>query len=159
VVYSEQGFGTLSASDHAVANTKLVDLDLQPYQIPKAQLLKIPMYLTPEPNSADYAQFLANLFNGYPGPRERSDQYVAIDSRPDELGKGIMTTEVLAEQGILAAVKKAANENKVQLKDIHVYKFQARYDKGVLLFDPKTHRIVDYVSWDLATEQVAEAES
>lgn len=156
IVYSEKAFSTVSAKDHKESLQQLAALDIQPPPITEAGLLSIPLYLTPDP--ADYGKFLEDIFNGYPGPNVRSDQYVAINSRPDELEKGALTEKELEDLGSLSAVQKALGKHNVSLQETRIYKFEARFAEGVVLFDPQHNRIIDYVTRDDSAQIVAEAD-
>lgn len=159
VVYSEQGFATVSAKDHEESSKQLLSFNIEPKAIGDARFLEVPLYLTPDPLPGEYGKFLENLLNGYPGPRERSDQYVALDSKPEEMKKGELTDADLEQRGVLEAVESALAKERIRREDIELYKFDARYAKGVVLYDPKSQRIIDYVPKKNNQQTVAEADT
>jgi hypothetical protein len=148
IVYAEKGFNTLSAKDNRVADAELRALNEQPRPLPPTALLQVPLLLTPEPAPGEFGKYLENMFNGYPGPQERSDQYVPLASHHDSMRGDALSRAQLADQGALEAVEKALQRQSLSAGDVEFYRFKARYANGIAVFDPAAMRIVDYVTYD-----------
>lgn len=143
IVFAERGFNTVSAKDNREANRQLQALDEQPAPLPPVALLQLPLLLTPEPE--DYGQFLADILNGYPGPQDRSDQYVPLAEHHDAMRKSALDWQQLAERGSEEAVREALRQQKLSPESVELYMFRARYADGIALFDPSSSTIVDFV--------------
>lgn len=142
LVFAERGFNTLSASDNQAADEQLRQLDEQPRPLPSAGLLSLPMMLTPEP--VDFGKHLEEIFNGYPGPQERSDQFVPLASMQSSMQQHALDRTAVSpavNQALDRALAGTAHDEGLEL-----YPFRARYATGVALFDPVSRRIVDYVA-------------
>ncbi|MFK7892019.1 MAG: hypothetical protein AB8B63_14485 [Granulosicoccus sp.] len=143
IVYAENRFMTLSANDHENANHELVSLGVSPKKLNDSELLSVPLVLTPDPEN--YGQFMADILNGYPEPRERSDLYIPIaQGRPDML-PGRLTQDQLQGIGTLDIVHQALSHQSRNIDQVEIYRFKSRYSSGLALFDPETLRILDYV--------------
>lgn len=160
VVFAEQTFFTVSASDNLQANEQLRQLDIEPQPIPKASFMQIPLLLTPEPE--DSAQVLEDILNGYPGPQQRSDQYVALADHTSDMKKHALNDQRIEELGASAQIATALEKQSLQRDSVEFYSFKARYGDGVVIFDPQTARILDYIKTDnvdsSATESTTVAE-
>ncbi len=145
VVFAENTFNTLSAKANLEANQQLRKLDVQPGTLPPVSLFKLPLLVTPAPDKESYGKFLENILNGYPGPQERSDQYVPMATHHDMIKKNALSHEQLAENGTLESVEKALNKRNLDASQVEFYRFKARYANGVAIFDPTHKRILDYI--------------
>lgn len=145
VVFADNEFATVSAKDKALDDTKLLDLDITPKPVPAAQAFNIPILLTPE--HENYGEYLAEVMNDYPSAHGRSDQYVSIEDNHEKLRRGKKSKEDLVSAGALDKIETAAASRGMSLGEIEVYAFRARFSQGYALYDPKTARIVDYVSY------------
>lgn len=146
IVFAERGFNTLSARDKLAADRQLQAMDAQPAPLPPVSLLQLPLLLTPEPE--DYGQFLADVLNGYPGPRERSDLFVPVAQHHDAMQKDALDWQTLAERGVEDAVRTALEKQQLQAGNVELYPFKARYANGIAIFDPSTMKILDFVPDD-----------
>jgi len=156
IVFSEQGFSTLSAQANKEADQELLALNAQPKPLPAVSLLKLPLLLTPEPEN--YGEHLAEIFNGYPGPNERSDQFVPLAANHKSMRKAALTTADVANAGASEAVDQALDKLSLAAADVELYTFKARYDEGIAIFDPKELRILDFVTYDSSVQSEAELE-
>ncbi|ASJ76424.1 hypothetical protein [Granulosicoccus antarcticus] len=148
IVYAENGFNTLSAKDNQDANQQLLELEQQPQPLPPTAMLKVPLLLTPTPSLEDggYGKVLEDMFNGYPSPQERSDQYVSVVENHAAMRAGALGIEQLAEKGVLEVVERALQKHSLKPENVEFYKFQARYASGIVLFDPQSMQIVDFIA-------------
>ena len=169
VVFADNEFAAVSASDIEKAGETLSTLGVDPQPLPNSTAFQIPLYLTPAP--ADYGQYLADVLNGYPAAKERSDQYVAISGQDnadqntplsaqlDKMKTSQLSREDLGKAGALSTVEQALAGQQKTLDDVEVYRFSARYADGYALFSPDEAKIIDYVSFtpvEQATGQQAE---
>ena len=144
VVFAEDGFATVSATDNLKANKELVDLGITPGSIPDARAFAVPLLLSPA--AENFGEYFAQIFNGYPDAYRRSDQYVKIDSHHAEMTKHKLSAEKLQETGDLPLIEKALGKLDRTMDNVEVYKFRARYANGYALYDAGQSRIIDYVS-------------
>lgn len=159
VVYAENYFATVSALDHRAANEQLEALDRSPQQLAGARILNVPVLMTPPPE--DYGQFLQEILNGFPEPRERSDLYIPINQGRAQMTDGQQNAEQLDSNDMLEVVKNTLTQRSLSIDDVEVYPFKARYASGVVLFDPDQLRIIDYLPFPTSAREnqsVAEAE-
>ncbi|MFK8076299.1 MAG: hypothetical protein AB8B84_06915 [Granulosicoccus sp.] len=145
LVYAERGFNTVSARDNLEANAQLRQLDINPQPIPAVTLLNVPLLLTPPPAPGKYAEHLNEIFNGYPGPQRRSDQYVSLESNHESMQKDALDIETLNAMGAADVITAALQRKSLELNEVELYKFKARYADGVAVFDPDNKRILDFV--------------
>jgi hypothetical protein len=162
IVFAEQGFNTLSAQANKEADQELRKVNAEPQPLPKVSLLKLPLLLTPEPD--DLSTHLEEILNGYPGPQERSDQFVPIAAHHESMQKGALSTIDLAQVGASEEIEQALNKLSLAASDVEFYTFKARYANGIAIFDPNNMRILDYVTYESIAKpsvklDVAEEES
>ncbi|MGQ7845458.1 hypothetical protein ACUNV4_13325 [Granulosicoccus sp. 3-233] len=143
IVFAENGFNTVSASDNRTSDQQLLAMNEEPRPLPPASLLHLPLLLTPEPD--DFGQFLADILNGYPGPQGRSDQYVPLTQHHAAIQKDALDWPAIVQRGADAAVQNALEKRQLQAEDVEFYTFKARYANGIALFDPSSMTILDYV--------------
>lgn len=148
IVYAERGFNTLSAQDNLEADKQLLALNQQPKALPAVTLLHIPLLLTPIPENGGLGKILEDVLNGYPGPQERSDQYVPLADHHDAIRPDALGLQQLAERGALPEVERALQKMSLKPADVEFYRFQARYASGIAIFDQKIMQIVDFVPID-----------
>jgi hypothetical protein len=159
VVYAENYFATVSARDHLAANEQLKALDRSPQQVAGARLLNVPVFMTPPPEN--YGEFLQEILNGYPEPRERSDLYIPIDQGRAQMTGGQQNLQQLDSNGMLDVVKASLTRRDLHIDEVEVYTFKARYASGLVLFDPDQLRIIDYLPFPATpgeNQSVAEAD-
>ena len=156
IIYAEQSFNTLSAQANKEADQELRSLNADPQPLPRVSLLQMPILLTPEPDNQ--GKHLEEILNGYPGPQERSDQYVPITAHHESMQKGALSTTDLAEAGASEAIERALKKLSLASSNVEFYKFKARYANGIAIFDPHDMRIVDYVAYESAPKASVEVE-
>ena len=157
VVFADRTFFTVSASDNLKANEQLRQLDIEPQPIPKVSMLNVPLLMTPDPESGNYDQFLSDIFNGYPGPQQRSDQYVVLADHTSAMKKHALDAQRIEDMGASALIQASLEQQTLSIDDVEFYAFKARYGDGVVIFDPETARILDYISTDGLTESTTES--
>lgn len=159
IVYAEKGFNTLSASDNRQADEQLLSLDLNPQPLPPTALLDVPLLLTPEPTPEEYGKYLENMLNGFPGPQERSDQYVPVASHHDSMAQDALDRQQLVERGAMDVIEQALEKQSLDAEAVEFYRFKARYANGIAIFDPEDMRIVDFVTLDAPVIAAATADT
>ncbi len=146
VVHSEGVFNTISRAAHLEANAQLRALDVEPIHVATLSDTRPRMIYTEPPNKETLGQFLEDIFNGYPEPQERSDQYLPIDSSLDQLREESKTVEAMVEDGTWEKVESRVNALGKAPDEMEYYPFRARYGRGIAIFDPNTLTITDYVA-------------
>ncbi len=146
IVFAEQGFNTLSAQANKEADQELRSLNAEPQPLPKVSLLRLPILLTPEPDNL--GEYLVEILNGYPGPQERSDQYLPIAAHHESMQKDALSATDLAQAGASEEIEQALNKLSLAAGNVEFYKFKARYANGIAIFDPIDMRILDYVTYE-----------
>lgn len=155
VVFAERTFFTVSASDNLKANALLRKLDLQPQPVPRASMLEVPMLLTPDPKAEDYGQYLENIMNGYPGPEQRNDLYVLLENHTSAMKKHALDKHSLEALGVSPLIAASLEQQSLERDNVEFYNFKARYSNGVVIFDPETKSILDYISTNGLTKPPA----
>ena len=106
-----------------------------------------PIVLSPA-QEGGFGKYLEDLFNGYPEAHERSDRYIAISKKPDELRENALSEEELREDKLLDIVETAKAkldfDGDVE-NTIEVHRFDAAFASGVVLYDTNNNRILDYI--------------
>lgn len=148
VVFADRTFFTVSASDNRKANDQLRELNIEPQPVPKVSMLEIPMLLTPDPESGGYGQFLADIMNGYPVPQQRADLYVLLENQTDAMKKHALDEQRLATLGVSPLITASLEARSLEIDDVQIYNFEARYGAGVVIFDSETASILDYIVTD-----------
>ena len=148
IVFAERGFNTLSAQDNLEADEQLLALHQQPNPLPPTAMLQVPLLLTPIPENGGFGKILEDVFNGYPSPQERSDQYEPLAEHHDAIRPDALELQQLAESGALHVVERALQKRSLKPEDVEFYRFKARYASGIAVFDPETMQIVDFVPHD-----------
>lgn len=159
IVFAESGFNTLSARDNTDADELLRTLNEVPQDLPPVAAFNLPLLLTPAPKKEEYGLYLQDILNGYPGPQQRSDQYIAVNSNHKDMQTSALNEEQLADQGMLEIVQKSLNKRPLNSGDVEFYRFKARYANGVVIYDPQANRIVDMLSDKSGSGSVTSDES
>ena len=148
VVFAERTFYTVSASDNRQANEQLRKLNIEPQPVPKASMLEIPMLLTPDPKSGSNGQFLEDFLNGYPEPQQRNDLYVLLENHTSALKKHVLDEQRLERLGASTLLAASLKARSLEMDDVEIDNFKARYGTGVVIFDSDTASILDYIVTD-----------
>lgn len=148
IVYADHQFNTLSNQALQEANADLQQRGLQPQRLSDLSKASPALLFTPPPNRDNYGQYLAELFNGFPEPHERSDQFVSLTDRDASMQKDALDNEALKAQGELQTVREALHEHGIAPESVELYRFKSRYASGIAVFDPVAVRIVDYIPAD-----------
>ena len=147
IVYADGKFTTLSNKAKLEADEKLRLVKAQPQDLPKVSMFNPPIVLSPA-HEGGFGKYLEDLFNGYPEAHERSDRYIAISKKPDELRENALSEEELREDKLLDIVKTAKAkldfDGDVE-NTIEVHRFDAAFASGVVLYDTNNNRILDYI--------------
>lgn len=148
IVYAEKAFYTLSANDNKLADEELRKLSMEPKPLPAASLLQVPLMLTPEPTRDEFASYLEELLNGYPGPQQRSDRYISLAAAHNSIRANALSRQQLEDRNALQAVEASLARHDRELAQVEVHDFTARYATGVAILDPENLKILDYVALD-----------
>jgi len=111
-------------------------------------MLEVPLLLTPEPAPGTYGQHLADIMNGYPGPQQRNDLYVLLENHTSTMKKHALDEQKLEELGVMPLIEASLAQRSLQRDSVEFYNFKARYGNGVVIFDPETVSILDYIITD-----------
>lgn len=145
MVFSESNFVSVSNADLNEADSILLEKDATPVPLSELTDTHPAVVMAQIPDKDSFGQYLEDVFNGYPAATERSDQFLKIDDNQQALKERALSQGDLEELGwgdeqTQEMVNKGFDLNKFEL-----YRFTARYAKGVAVFDPETLEIVDYV--------------
>jgi len=158
LVFSEKEFYTVSARDHLDANEQLKRLALTPTSIPDAKWLSVPYYLTPTPTAEEFGQRMQDLLNGYPGPQQRSDQYITLAEGHNDMQRYRLTDSQVNALNAVDAISDSLTKHELNREDVELYTFKARYAEGIAVFDPIELRIVDYIPLEQGVESLSKAD-
>jgi len=86
--------------------------------------------------------------NGYPGPQQRNDLYVLLINHKDSMKKHALDDQQLEELGVLSLINESLDQLSKNSDEMEFYNFKARYGEGVVIFDPETANILDYIRTD-----------
>jgi hypothetical protein len=84
--------------------------------------------------------------NGYPGPQLRNDLYVLLESHTSAIKKHALETQRLEALGVSSLITASLTQQSRGRDEVEFYTFKARYGDGVVIFDPETASILDYIS-------------
>ncbi len=155
LVFTEETFVSVSNADLTEADNVLIEKESQPKPLTDFSSDHPALIMAPVPNKHTFGQYLEDIFNGYPQPSERSDQYMKLTDARDDMQKGMLDEESLTRMGWNQTHEKAALKKGLDVEQLELYRFKTRYSEGVAMFDPNTLRIVDYVPLDVKKSATA----
>lgn len=148
IVFAENRFETLSLSEYKAAAVEMKDAGYAAKTLGEFEG-GMPVVLHAEPfTEDDYGQYLADIMNGLPELRERSDRYQPIADARGEIAKYRLgsqnngTTIAGSDNGgktveIAASTKTAATkDDRTSAVPVEMYTLKARYDDGTIEFNP-----------------------
>ncbi|MBX2836336.1 MAG: hypothetical protein KTR35_05745 [Gammaproteobacteria bacterium] len=145
IVFSHEGFSTVSATAHKEANEQLLQKSKEPSLVSEFDAGRPALLSTPLPNADNFGKFMADLLNGLPEPHERSDRYSLLKDHSEEVAKRSHNAEALDVLPHAEAIYAALEKHDRSLNDTEVVPFKTRYASGELLFDPLNVKIIDYI--------------
>ena len=160
VVHSEKVFVTLSATALKEADEKLLVLNETALPLSRFASGHPRMLINPTPkNGETYGKYLEQIRNGYPLAYERSDQFAELAGHLEMVSKSAWPIDELPNPGQREAVEAAIASAGLQADELEFHDFRARYASGIVIFDPKSVKILDYVVVDSsARDEVASSE-
>ena len=147
IVFAENRFETISLSEVRAASEEMRENDLEPVSLKKLSQ-SMPAVVHAKSFGADgYGQYLADLMNGLPELRERSDRYQPIATAKDAIaefrinsqsaGTSIAGSSDTGDAVEIPASSKLTGDSATELvKTAEIYPLKARYGKGTIEFDP-----------------------
>jgi len=149
IVFAENRFETLSLSEFKAANNDLNAVDITTKDIADFGE-KMPIVVFAEPYTGDaYGQYLADVMNGLPELRERSDRYQSISNARDKIAKYRIGT---TDTGTTIEVQASSQpDSKTPAPTTEIYTIKARYEDGTIEFDPSNFEWIN-----IEREQTAE---
>ncbi len=140
IVFAENRFETLSLSEFKTASADLKENNIEPKSL-KEFGNRLPVIIHAEAFTGnDWGQYLADVMNGMPELRERSDRYQPIQQAQSEIAKFRIdaqqngtTIEMTASSPGKATIKDDSHENQAE-----IYPIKARYQGGTIEFDANT---------------------
>lgn len=157
MVFAEETFISVSNADHVEANHILREKEAEPVALADLHDGNPALVMTPPITKDTFGQYLQELFNGYPESSERSDQYMSLVDGREQMQASALDDEALIELGWLVPVQQTLKKQGKTDTDVELYRFKTRYAQGVVLFDPVTLSIVDYVPLEKQETPVAAA--
>ncbi len=145
LVFSESEFSTLSYRDLQLANSAIIDLGLKPTNFQKLDEDSPRQIFTEAPSGENYGRYLADVLNGLPALRERTDKYKSLSKNHEQLARFKLDHDYLKKNNALSEIKALLDTEKKSLDDFEYYKFKARYGSGIALFDIERKRVVHLI--------------
>ena len=148
IVFAENRFETLSLSEYKAATLELTENDIEAKSLRDLAPRMPAVIYAKSFDGEEYGNYLADILNGLPELRERSDRYQSIADSRDQIAKYRLETE---ETGTSIATSKDAGETievpasspDVRSKEEatvanqpEIYTLKARYEDGTIEFDP-----------------------
>jgi len=149
IVFAENRFETLSLNEFKAANNDLKAADIRP----KAATDfggKMPIVVFAEPYIGEaYGKYMADVLNGLPELRERSDRYQSIVNARDKIAEYRIGA---TENGTAIEVQASSqSDSKASDPTAEIYILKARYENGTIEFDPSNFEWIN-----IEREQTAE---
>ena len=148
IVFAENRFETLSLSEYKAASLELVEHEIEAKSLRNfASGMPVVVHARAF-DGEEYGNYLADILNGLPELRERSDRYQSIADARDQIKKHRLDTQ---ESGTSIATSKDAGETieiPASSSEAHtqeetvianppeIYTLKARYEDGTIEFDP-----------------------
>ena len=147
IVFAENRFETISLSEFTAATAEMRENDLEPVSLKEFSRVMPAVVHAKSFQSADYGQYLADLMNGLPELRERSDRYQPIAKAKGEIaeyrvdsqsdGTGIAGSTGKGEAVEIPASSIPERADAAETADsAEIYTLKARYGNGTIEFDP-----------------------
>lgn len=144
IVFAENRFETIALSEFRAAAKEMRENDLKPVPL-KEFSQSLPAVVHAKSFSpADYGQYLADVMNGLPELRERSDRYQPVAQAKDviaeyrvesqSVGTGIAGSSSTGDAVEIPASSKLKGTSTTELTE--TYPLKARYGNGTIEFDP-----------------------
>jgi len=159
VVFAEKSFTTVSNAAMNEANQTLIEKELQPRDIKSISRGRPTLLVseTPSPaNAEEFSNYLEDLFNGYPEAHERSDKFQPIEMGYVHMRQHALSEEQLKASGWYSIVQQELSDNQLNAETLEFYKFKARFNSGLAVFDHNTMTIVDYITGEPETDANAD---
>lgn len=145
IVFAENRFETLSLSEYTKANAELKKTGIETKSIEEFGQ-RMPVIVHAESFTGDaYGDYLADILNGLPELRERSDRYRPIVGARSEIAKYRLgsqddgTSIAAVDDGaeVVEVPASAAAQDTAPTSDAsEIYSLKARYEDGSIEFDP-----------------------
>lgn len=145
LVFSERAFNTVSNADLEEGDTKLIEKDGTPVALSNFDSASPAIVMATPPSKDTFGQYLEDLLNGYPDAVTRSDQFISLSDGYEEMQQHALDNEALTDLGWKNQLEEAVPAEKLDAKNIELYRFETRYASGVVLFDTEDMAIMDYV--------------
>lgn len=145
VVFAEGRLTTLSGAALADANEQLLELDEEPQSIQTIADGRTPVVVNPTPDRGEFGSHLAELLNGYPEPHERSDRFVSAAEADEDLAEAALTLAEL-DAPVRDRIETALDERRLAPELVQLHRFRARYGRGIAIYDPTRHEVLEWVS-------------
>ena len=140
IVFAEHRFETLSLSEYRQASRELKENDVQVKSLSEFSTgLPVVLYASPF-SGEEYGNYLADIMNGLPELRERSDRYMAIGDARNEIVEYRVDRQ---KDGTTIELSASSKPNETDSVSAEIYTLRARYGDGTIEFDPGTFKWID----------------
>lgn len=152
LVFAENRFETLSLAAYRAATKDMQENDLKPLSL-RDFGRRMPVVVHAEAFVGDdFGNYLADILNGLPELRERSDRYRAIADARDEIAKyrlsagqdgtSIATDDNTGETIEIRASSQSdsTKEGQTEQNPPEIYTLKAKFEFGTIEFDPDTFK-------------------
>ena len=148
IVFAENRFETLSLSEYKQASSELQENGIQIKSLSDFST-GLPVVLFASPfNSEEYGDYLADIMNGLPELRERSDRYTAISDARDEIAEYRVDRQ---KDGTTIELSASSKPDETKSNSAEIYTLKARYADGTIEFDPGSFQWIE-IKRDIKTE-------
>jgi hypothetical protein len=142
LVFAQERFETLSHAAYVEATDELTALEVKPQSLEpfgdRAPRLIYARSHTPE----SYGQYLADLLNGLPELRERSDRYLPLVDGRAEIEPFAIDTATAAPGTEMVEVPAVGGRNQENVVAEHRYPLKGRYGMAHLVLNQKTFELI-----------------
>lgn len=137
LVFAQERFETLSHAAYREATAELLELGVTPKALEQFGEQSPRLIYARSHTAETYGQYLADLLNGLPELRERSDRYLPLADGRAEIEKTAIESVAAAEAGQQVEIPATGPATKKIVAENH-YELKGRYGMAHLVMDRET---------------------
>jgi len=146
LVFAEDTFTTLSYQDLLAANDVVEAMGHQPKSFDTLGDSHPKQIVSETLNDANFGQYMADVMNGMPTLRERTDKYRPLAGSIDALSRHQLEHTDIKDPKMLEAIKTITAKTDSAKTRYELYRFKARYGSGVAILDKEAGKITHLVT-------------
>lgn len=151
IVLADRQLMSVSADAHRAANRQLEALGSEPRSIGELSDDRPALLATPAPDRESFGRYLEQLLNGWPEPHERSDQYLPLRSRLDDVEAAALDRPTLQSLDVIDEVEAVIETARQPSEALRVLRYRTRFSSGVAVVDIETPGVLRYLPTSFAT--------